>query len=138
VVALAHVGGQDAAELVLSKIPDPNRDVRQVAVRATGRFAQARSVRPLLDRLEAEPDLEVQEEILLALGQIGDPGAVLAIERRAEGGLFSRKPPTSLRLAAYRALAAIGTPHARTVLEDASADRDDAVRDVVQRLMERT
>jgi HEAT repeat protein len=76
----------------------------------------------------------VIEELLRALGQIGDPGAVPAIEKRAVGGMF-KKPPTDVRVAAYRALALIGTPHAKQLIEDAGNDKDPEVRTVARSLV---
>lgn len=131
-LALAHVGGETAAMLVPGKIADPDPEVRQAAAMAAGALKVERALRPLMEQLEEEEDPEVQAAIVLGLGQIGDPSAVHAIEKRAVGSLFSR-PPTNVRVAAYRALAAIGTPHARKVLADAVNDRDPRVRDVASK-----
>ena len=80
-------------------------------------------------------DEDVQVECLRALGKIGDPGAVLLIEKQALGGLFSR-PSKEVRVAAYRALAGIGTPRAMSLLEKAATDSDANVRTVVQTLLD--
>jgi hypothetical protein len=133
-LALAHVGGESAAQLAASKLSDPDVDVRRAAAMVTGALASVRALKPLLERLDDEKDPDVQETILLALGQIGDPGAVPAIEKRAVPGLFTRAQ-SSLRVAAYRALAAIGTPHARELLSQAADDRDPVVRDAVSQLV---
>jgi HEAT repeat protein len=133
-LSLAHVGGESASLLVPSKVADPDPEVRQAAAMATGALRVQRAVKPLLEQLEEEETPDVQEAILLALGQIGDPGAVPALEKRAVPGLFSRRPPTAVRVAAYRALWAIGTPHARKLVGDAEGDRDPEVRDAARRL----
>jgi HEAT repeat protein len=132
-LSLAYVRGDDAAMLVPTKIADPDPEVRQAAAMACGELKAERAVRPMLEQLEKEEDIEVQTAILLSLGQIGDPGAVLAIEKRAETGFFGRKAPTQVRVAAYRALAAIGTPHAKKLVEAAAEDRDPDVRMAVAR-----
>ena len=72
-------------------------------------------------------------ELLGGLGQLGDPGAVQAIEKRAVGSLFS-KPVTEVRVAAYRALHEIGTPHARELLAKARDDKDPVVRTTARQL----
>lgn len=133
-LALAHVGGESAAQLAASKLSDPDGDVRKAAAMVTGALPSVRALKPLLERLDEEEDPDVQETILLALGQIGDPGAVPAIEKRAVPGLFTRAR-SSLRVAAYRALAAIGTPHARELLSQAADDRDPVVREAVSQLV---
>ena len=66
-----------------------------------------------------------------ALGQLGDPGAVNTIEKHAVGGRFS-KPKSDVRIAAYKALNHIGTPHARRLLNQAMDDKDAEVKKVVR------
>ena len=132
--SLGKVGGEKAGALVTGKLADPDAEVRQAAAVAVGALKVSRAVRPLLERLEEEEEAEVQAAILLSLGQLGDPGAVPAIEKRAAGGLFAKKAPTAVRLAAYRALAAIGTPHAKQLLAAAVTDGDPEVREAAARL----
>jgi HEAT repeat protein len=133
-LALAHMGVESAGPLVASKLADPDSDVRKSAAMAAGAVRSSRVVKPLLERLAKEGEDEVVESILLALGQIGDAAAVPAIEKRSTGGFFQR-PHSSVRVAAYRALAAIGTPHARKRVNDAVNDRDPVVREAVERLI---
>lgn len=133
--ALAKLGGEDAGDLALGMLEDPDPDVRSAANRAVGILKVEKAVRPLLERLEEEADDGVVEEILKSLGQIGDPGAVPAIEKRAAPGLFSRQS-RAVRIAGYQALASIGTPHARKLLEEAVADRDAEVRAAVETLLD--
>jgi len=75
-------------------------------------------------------------ECLHALGRIGDPGAVPLIEKKAVGGLFSR-PPREIRIAAFRALASIGTARAVRTLEKGARDRDSGVRTAAKALIEK-
>ncbi len=125
--ALTRIGGDGATLLVMGKLDDPDDDVRATAVRAAGMLGSDREVRTLLARLDEEQSEEVIQEILRALGQMGDPGAVTAIEKRAVGSFFSR-PSTEIRIAAYRALSLIGTPKAKGVIEAATEDKDPEVR----------
>lgn len=135
VLALAKIGGEDAGALVLGKLEDPDADVRAAATRAVGVLKVERAVRPLLERLEEESEAGVMEQVIRSLGQIGDPGAVQAIEKYAVPGFFSR-PARDIRIAGYRALASIGTPHARKVLEEARTDRDPEIRKVAEALLD--
>ena len=93
-----------------------------------------RAVRRMLELLDDSDD-EVQLDCIQALGQIGDPGPVQLIEKKALGGILSR-PPREVRITAFRALAAIGTPKALKTLEKGLRDGDDAVRESVEALLE--
>lgn len=135
VLALAKLGGSDAEQLLLGMLDDQEADVRAMACRAVGILVVEKGLKPLMKILEEDQDEDVQVECLQALGKIGDPGAVLLIEKRAVGGLFSR-PNKEIRVAAYRALAGIGTPHAMSLLEKAATDSDANVRTVVQALLD--
>lgn len=134
VLALAKIGGPDAEQLLLGMLDDPEVEVRAMACRAVGVLTVERALRPLLRILEQDQNEDVLVECLQALGKLGDPGAVPLIEKRGLGGLFSR-PSKEIRVAAYRALAAIGTPHARKLLEKASNDSDAGIRSVVEGLL---
>lgn len=132
--ALGRIGGEDAGMLLLGMLDDPEADVRAAAATALGALGVERAVKVLLERLEREESEKVQVQILRALGAIGDPGAVPAIEKRAVTSFFSRPSP-ELRIAGYRALASIGTPHAVKLLEEARDDRDEEVRSAVRSLL---
>jgi len=134
VMALAKVGGEDAGFLLLGMLGDGNPGVREAAAMGIGALHFERGQRPLLEQLASEEVEEVVAQLLRALGQLGDPGAVPAIEKYAVGSLFSR-PSREIRIAAYRALAAIGTPHARSLVVTAASDRDPAVRSVVEGIL---
>lgn len=134
VMALAKMGGDDAAMLLLGMLGDGDPDVRSSVILGLGVLRVERAQRPLLEALDKEQDDDLVIAILRTLGQLGDPGAVTAIEKRALGTFFTR-PPTPVRIAAYRALAAIGTPHARSVLEDGKEDKDPAVKAAILPLL---
>ncbi len=134
VLALARIGGDDPSMLVVGKLEDKDADVRAAACRAIGVLKVDRALKPLVALLKTEKDNEVVEQVLLALGQLGDPGAVKSIEKKATGGRFSRTP-IGVRIAAYKALFTIGTPYARALLEKASEDSDPDVKEAVGRIL---
>jgi HEAT repeat protein len=101
---------------------------------AAGALRVERALKPLLLLLEGEKDLSHVVGFVQALGQLGDPGAVHAIAKRAAGGILSR-PPTEVRITAYRALHKIATPHAKSLLVQAADDKDAAVKTEVRRLL---
>ncbi len=133
-LALAKLGGDDAGLLVQGVIGDPDPEVRQAAAMAAGELRVERALKPLLAVLDQESDPEVLIAVLRALGQLGDPGAVNSIEKHAVGSFFSR-PPAEVRIAAYRALHNIGTPHARELIRQAAEDKDLQVRAAVRPLV---
>jgi hypothetical protein len=134
-LSLAKVGGEDAGMLVYGMIEDPDPEVRLAAAMAAGALKVERALKPLLRLLESERDPDVVAAVLRALGQLGDPGATNAVEKRAVGSFLS-KPPTGVRIAAYRALHGIGTPRAKGLIQKATADKDPAVKAAVRQLLE--
>jgi HEAT repeat protein len=113
---------------------DPDPDVRLAAATAAGALEVDRALRPLLAMLEAEANPDRLQSLIRALGALGDPGAVPAIEKHAVRTLFS-KPPTEVRVEAYRALHRIGSPHARDLVQQALSDKDVGLRAAVRRIV---
>jgi len=134
VMALAKLGGPEAGSEVLPVLNDHIAEVREAAAMGVGHLQVAKAVRPLLAMLESDRSDDFQMVILRSLGQIGDPGAVPAIEKRAVGRFFL-KPAKAVRIAAYRALAAIGTPHAKKLVQEAARDRDAEVAAIANTLL---
>ncbi|MCG6988623.1 MAG: HEAT repeat domain-containing protein [Gemmatimonadetes bacterium] len=134
-LSLAKVGGEDAGMLVYGMIEDTDPEVRLAAAMAAGTLKVERALKPLLNMLEGERDPDAVVVVLQALGQLGDPGATNAVEKRAVGSFLS-KPPTGVRIAAYRALGSIGTPRAKSVIRKAATDKNTAVQAAVRQLLE--
>jgi HEAT repeats len=131
VLSLAKIGGDDAGMLAMGMLSDGDAEVRATAARAMAVLKVERAIKPLMEMLENENDQVVVERVLRALGEIGDPSAVQAIEKKAVAGLL-RKSPTDIRVAAYTALGAIGTPRAKSLVEAATKDKDAEVRAAAQ------
>jgi HEAT repeat protein len=134
VVSLGRMSMPEVYSYVVPMIDDPDPLVRAAAARALGTIGNPAGVHRLIGRLEEEPESDVESEIVWALGQMGDPAAVPLLEKRAVNSLFNR-PPREIRVSAYHALAAIGTPHALTLLEAAELDRDPEVRKTATELL---
>lgn len=133
-LALAKVGGEDAGMLVYGMIEDADPEVRLAAAMAAGELKVERALKPLLALLEEETEPDLVVGVLHALGQLGDPSAVNAIEKRAVTSFFARRP-TAVRIAAYRALYAIRTPRAKSLLVQAAIDRDPEVKAIARELL---
>jgi hypothetical protein len=125
--ALGELGDAEAGRLALGFMDDSNANVRVAAAVAAGKLGLERALRPLLQLLEQEAGADAKVRLLQALGELGDPGAVPAIEKHALPGRFS-KASTDVRVAAYKALHRIGTPHARELVQRAATDKEPAVR----------
>src|SRR3989475_4842412 len=103
-LALAKIGSGSAAEPLLHALRDRSPEVRmQVALGIGGLKAGALAMPPVV-AMEEEQDEAVERELILALGRIGSPDAVLALIKVAQpaGRFFGRKP-TVLRVGALGA-----------------------------------
>jgi len=126
-LALGRLGDEESRGLVVGLLEDSEPEVRVAAATAAGELKADRALRPILALLDAEDGSEGAVPFIDALGRLGDPGAVPAIEKHAVKTLFS-KPPAEVRVAAYRALHLIGTPHARDLVQQALSDKEPGVR----------
>jgi len=132
-LALAKIGSGSAAEPLLHALRDRSPEVRmQVALGIGGLKAGALAM-PLVVAMEEEQDEAVERELILALGRIGSPDAVLALIKVAQpaGRFFGRKP-TVLRAAAVEALRLAGTAAAIGTLEGLVDDSDAEVKEAAQ------
>jgi hypothetical protein len=132
--SMARLKVADADQLIIGLLEDTDQTVRLAAVVAAGELGIERAVRHLVAMLGDVKEEDVVLPILHALGQIGDPGAVPAIEKHVARPLFG-KARTEVRIAAYQALNHIGTPHARRLLNRALSDKDPQVSTAVKELL---
>jgi ATP-dependent DNA helicase RecQ len=77
---LAHVG-----ELIRS-LSDPDGNVRRLAASALGKLRAADAVGPLLELLRGETGPQVRQYSIIALGRIGDPRAIPALQKNGDDG----------------------------------------------------
>jgi len=132
--SLAKIGGENAGLLVSSMLGDSDPEVRAEAARAASALKAERAYKPLMEILKQGDEDEVIEQVLRALGGLGDASAVSAIEKRVKGSMFS-SPPTGVRIAGLSALAAIGTPHAMSLVKKARNDKDPEVSSAAAQLL---
>ena len=132
--SLAKVGGENAGLLVSSMLGDSDPKVRAAAARAVSALKAERAYKQLIEILKQGDEEAVLEQILRALGALGDPSAVPAIEKRVKSTIFSR-PPKGVRLAGLTALAAIGTSHAVSLVKKARTDKDPEISSAAAQLL---
>jgi hypothetical protein len=135
VATLARLGGEQADRLVEQRLSDPAPEVRSAAAAGVGLGRIGRAREALQGMLASETESSVLEAVIGALGALGDASSVPALEKKASGSFLSR-PPREIRIAAYRALQAIGTPHARRIVEAGRKDRDPEIRAVLQGIVQ--
>ena len=132
--SLAKVGGENAGLLVTSMLGDSDPEVRAEAARAVAALKAERAYKQLIEILKQGDEDEVLEQVLRALGGLGDASAVSAIEKRVKGSMFS-SPPTGVHIAGLSALAAIGTPHAMSLVKKARKHKDPEVSSAAVQLL---
>jgi HEAT repeat protein len=133
--ALAKLGDEEAGQLVIGLLDDTDAEVRLAAAAAAGELHVERALRRLIEMLEGTTDEDEIMTLVRALGKLGDPGAVMSIEKHAVRSILSRNPRTRIRIASYRALNHIGTPHARRLLNKAVSDKDAEVKAAVREML---
>lgn len=69
---------------VTAELDNPNNEIRFEAARACGELEACEAVSKLVMLIEEDPDLEVQEMAIWAIGRIGGPQARIALENCLE------------------------------------------------------
>ncbi len=134
--SLAKIGGENAGMLVSSMLGDSDPKVRAAAAGAVATLKVERAYKQLVGILDKGDEEAVLEQVLRALGALGDPSAVPAITKRMKGSLF-RRPSKAVHLAGLAALAAIGTPHAVSLVKKARTHKDPEISETAAQLLRR-
>lgn len=123
--ALWKLGGPACAPPLLALLPSTDGETQVEILFGLGQVQSGLAVYALADFAKS-PDVDERLRVrtLETLGQIGHPAAVplLAEFLRRKGRIFTTAEPTEVRLAAARALAAIGTSPAVETLRKLVAD----------------
>lgn len=134
--ALAQMDTPSARVLVQSAIHDASAEVRRRAVGAFGlEKGSSVSASPLLRALAVEKNLEVEVEILYALGRIASADAVQKLIRLCSQSGAADKP-ASYRIAAIEALTVARRSSALSILRTMSSDSEPTVRATARNLIE--
>ncbi len=137
--ALWKLGGPACAPHLLPIFPTGDPETQIEILFGLGQVQSVMAV-PVLAEALPNPHLPERVRLKLAetLGQIGNPGAIPALVElvRRKGRIFTSAEPTELRLAAARALVAIGTSSAmdsmKKLVEDEPRSKDkDALQGVL-------
>jgi hypothetical protein len=133
VMGLARIPAPEASRAVVGALRDPDAGVRAAAARGVAWFGDASLSGIIMARLRDEPDETAAVCLIEALGELREARAVPHLAEVAKGvsGVFQRHP-VAVRVAAIRALAAIGTPEVRDSLEAHRSDHSPEVRAAVE------
>jgi hypothetical protein len=139
VSALAGIADPAAARALQTVLRTATGEARIAVVEALVAERDLRVV-PMLGRIleESDPftvDHQVVLDTLDAIAQLGDERAVPAVTatmRRTR--LFRRRKALAFKGASIRALMAIGTPRAKTAIDDAVRDGDRLLRKVIREM----
>jgi HEAT repeat protein len=71
-------------DMVIAELDNPDSEMRYEAARACGELEASAALSDLIDRIEADPDSEVQEMAIWALGRIGGKEARRVLEACCE------------------------------------------------------
>jgi hypothetical protein len=138
--ALWKLGGPVAEPHLLARMKDTDGETMQEILFALG---QLRSEGSLPQVMELAQDKRVVERLRIqamdTLGLIASPKALpVLLECLRRKGFFGGGEPPTIRLAAAKALAGIGTPEAQTALERAvAAEPKGEERESLRRLLDR-
>lgn len=141
--ALARIGGPAATAHVVRCLTSGDPELQVQAILALGARREATAL-PALEAIargsapagagRPRRDLEVRRYAIEALGRIGGQSALRVLADLLEGGgfwrrLFGHGEGDLIRIAAAEALAGLGGPEARRLLEAAAGGRRSAVAD---------
>jgi hypothetical protein len=135
--ALGKIGGAEGETLLVAAIGDRDTETQNEVLLCLGSM-KAQSAVPALAELAKTRSLaaDARELAMTTLGQIGSDAAVPVLgDLLRPKGLFAREA-LSIRVAAARALAAIGTQEAQQTLRSAiAAESDRATREALSRIV---
>ncbi|MFB0527694.1 MAG: HEAT repeat domain-containing protein [bacterium] len=140
VYTLSAIGGKEAFSLVSRMADDPDREIRQGAIKYLGVMKNKGAV-PILTKLIAQKNPFGRNNTLIisgieALGEIGAEEAVPGVVRLLQKStIFARRRNDEVRIAAATALEKIGNEQAMEALERGTRYRRKIVRQVCERLI---
>ena len=137
--ALWKLGGPACAPFLLPDLPMADPGTQMEILFGLGQVQAEAAVPTLVDLMRRSDAGEgVRARAAEALGQIGNPAAVIPLGDlvRRKGRIFGSTEPLELRVAAARALVAIGTPPALEILHRAVSGEPEGVeRDILGQVL---
>jgi HEAT repeat protein len=140
VQALGLIGGPKAISLLVKALTDNDIRIRSMAAINLGKIGKTTGLIPLLEVVQAK-DFQKSDPTEIkaffdAIGMIGSNEALPVLRQLLEKkGWFGRGKVDEVRIGAARAIATIGTPEAKMILQSGRESKDESVRDACSRAM---
>jgi hypothetical protein len=134
VQALGLIGGSKAVGVLVKALTDNDVRIRCMAAINLGKVGKEAGLLPLLEVVESK-EFYKREPVEIkaffnAIGMAGSDEALPTLEQLLERkSWFGRGPTDEIRFGAARAIAMIGTPEAKAVLEEGKSSKDDSIRE---------
>jgi len=132
--ALGLIGGTKATGLLVKSLTDSDVRIRCMAAINLGKGGKKTGLIPLLEVVQSK-DFYKREPTEIkaffnAIGMVGSNEAVPVLQQLLERkSWFGRGKADEIRIGAASALATIGTPDAKAVLEEGKNSKDETIRD---------
>jgi HEAT repeat protein len=141
--ALGLIGGPKAIGLLVKSLTDNDVRIRCMAAINLGKGGKKTGLIPLLEVVQSK-DFYKREPAEIkaffnAIGMVGSNEAVPVLQQLLERkSWFGRGKTDEIRLGAANAMAMIGTPEARAILEEGKNSKDESLRDVCTQALKST
>jgi hypothetical protein len=141
--ALGLIGGPKVVPLLIKALTDQDVRIRAMAAINLGKVGKKAGLVPLLEVVQSK-DFSKKEPVeikafLDAIGMVGSNESIPVLQQQVERkSWFGRGKTDPVRIGAANALAMIGTPEAKAVLESGKNSKDEAVRDACIQAMKST
>jgi hypothetical protein len=132
--ALGLIGGPKAVGLLVKSLTDNDVRIRCMAAINLGKVGKKAGLVPLLEVVQSK-DFYKREPAEIkaffnAIGMVGSNEAVPVLQQLLERkSWFGRGKTDEIRIGAANAMAMVGTPEARVILEEGKNSKDESIRD---------
>jgi HEAT repeat protein len=133
VQALGIIGGQKAVGLLVKSLTDDDVRIRSMAALNLGKVGKTAGLIPLLEVVQSKEfhrkETAEVKAFFEAIGMIGSNEAISVLQQLLERkNWFGRGATDEMRMGAAHALAMIGTPEGRAILETGRDSKDLGIR----------
>jgi len=133
VQALGIIGGQKAVGLLVKALTDDDVRIRSMAALNLGKVGKTAGLIPLLEVVQSKEfhrkETAEVKAFFEAIGMIGSNEAISVLQQLLERkNWFGRGATDEMRMGAAHALAMIGTPEGRAILETGRDSKDLGIR----------
>lgn len=138
--ALGLIGGPKAISLLVRALMDGDVRIRAMAAINLGKLGKAVGLAALLEAVQSK-DFQKRDRVEIkaffdAIGMVGSNEAIPVLQQLLERkGWFSRGGMDEIHMGAANALAMIGTPGAKVILEKGKSSKDESVRNACSQVL---